>query len=222
MTIHVNSGGGDVFDANAMAEIIRAYKGKTIASIEGLAASAASYFALTADYVEMNPAALLMIHNPWGVCQGDSANMRKTADMLDKVRETIISQYVRRTGMKPEQVAELMDAETWFSAEEAEEAGFVDSVTDAMPIAACISKCALETFKKAPSTLAAAEVEPPVSEDEKPADDITSNQDDPAGDDPATIVDDAQDETEPEAGTVVVEAATHVECVNGRFINHKE
>lgn len=223
VTIHVNSGGGDVFDANAMAEVIRSYKGKTIASIEGLAASAASYFALTADYVEMNPSALLMIHNPWGVCQGGSADMRKTADMLDKVRGTIVNQYVRRTGMEPEAIMGLMDAETWFSAEEAEAAGFVDAVTDEMPIAACVSKATLDSFKSKPSTLVAAEVEPPTSAAEEAPEPTTSNTDErPTGDTSANISDNAQDGTPEVAEGGQVGSTGFVECVNGQFINHKE
>lgn len=215
VTIHINSCGGDVFDANAMAEVIRAYKGKVTASIEGLAASAASYFALTADYVEMNPSALLMIHNPWGFCQGDSADMRGTADMLDKVRETIVGQYVRRTGMKAADVAALMDAETWFDAGEALEKGFVDALTEAMPIAACVSADALRRFKGAPDTLAAAKVEPPADMPVEPPVE-------PAGDDASNIIDNAEDEPQAGAASGAVVATAFVECVNGRFIRHKE
>lgn len=215
VTIHINSCGGDVFDANAMAETIRAYKGNVTASIEGLAASAASYFALTADRVEMNPSALLMIHNPWGLCQGDSADMRKTADMLDKVRETIVGQYVRRTGMQATDVAELMDKETWFGAQEALELGFVDELTEAMPIAACATADALSRFKNKPADLAPATVEPPAQDCQKAAAE-------PAGDMPSNIGDNARDETQAGAAGVAAEAATRVECVNGRFIKHKE
>lgn len=215
VTVHINSCGGDVFDANAMAETIRAYKGKVTASIEGLAASAASYFALTADYVEMNPSALLMIHNPWGFCQGDSADMRKTADMLDKVRETIVGQYVRRTGMGVGEVGALMDAETWFDADEALERGFVDALTEAMPIAACVSADALKRFKSSPDALVAAKVEPP----SETAADIAAG---PVGDCGSNITDNAEGKPQAGAASGAVVATAYVECVNGRFIRHKE
>ena len=68
--IHINSVGGDVFDANAMSETLRGYKGRSTASIEGIAASAASYFALTADEVVINPSALVMVHNPFTMAYG--------------------------------------------------------------------------------------------------------------------------------------------------------
>ena len=211
VTVHVNSGGGDVFDANAMAEVIRSYKGRVTASIEGLAASAASYFALTADEVVMNPSALLMIHNPWGRCQGGSEDMRSTADMLDKVRGTIVGQYVRKTGDTEEHIRELMDAETWFDASEALEAGFVDSLTDAAPIAACVSEGAIDQYKRRPDGLVAGSVEPPS--------DAAGGR---AGDAGATI--DQTAEGEPVVGATEGEtgAVSFVECVNGQFIRHKE
>ena len=128
VTVHVNSAGGDVFDANAMAELVRAREGRVTAVIEDLAASAASYFALTADEVLMNPSAMLMVHNPWASCVGSSAEMRSTADLLDKVRATIVRQYVSKTGLPEADVEELMDAETWMDARKAVELGFADEI----------------------------------------------------------------------------------------------
>lgn len=138
VTIHINSGGGDVFDANAMAETLRAYEGRTVASIEGLAASAASYFALTADEVVINRSALVMVHNPHSCAYGNAEDMRKTADMLDKVRGAISGQYARKTGRGTDEIEGLMDAETWFTADEAIEFGLADRMSDAEPIAACV------------------------------------------------------------------------------------
>ena len=85
VTIHVNSAGGDVFDANTMAELLRAYQGESTCIIEGLAASAASFFALTADKVVIGDSALMMIHNPYSFSGGTAEDLRKTADFLDKV-----------------------------------------------------------------------------------------------------------------------------------------
>lgn len=211
VTVHINSGGGDVFDANAMAEVIRSYKGHVTASIEGLAASAASFFALTADEVVMNPSALLMVHNPWALCQGGSDDMRKTADMLDKVRGTIVSQYVRKTGIDEDTIGAYMDEETWFDADNALELGFVDSLTDDAPIAACVSKDVLARYRNKPEGLAPAAVEPPKASDGGAA-----------GDDESTI--DQTDGREPdgEAPEGAAGSAARVECVNGRFIRFKE
>lgn len=197
VTIHVNSVGGNVFDANTMSELVRAYKGRTTTSIEGIAASAASFFALTADSVVMNPSALLMIHNPYTSCYGNADEMRKTADMLDKVRSTITAQYVRKTGMEDSDVERMMDAETWLDASEALELGFVDSLSDAEPIAACLTKDALDRFKSAPESL--------------------KGQLEGAGDTGASIK-----ESEPKAAeqgaAAGAEAAPRVVCINGTFL----
>lgn len=202
VVLHINSGGGDVFAANAMAEVIRQYdKGQVIASIEGLAASAASYFALTADVVEIAPSALLMIHNPYAYCEGEAEDMRKTADMLDAVKQTIINQYVAKTGMSAERVSAYMDAETWFDAEQAVKFGFADSYTaEDVKIAACVDKSIFAHFKYAPKDL------------------VISDEVKPAGDGATNITNDDKDEPEPGAGEVEVEATSSVECVNGFFL----
>lgn len=153
VTIHVNSGGGDVFDANTMAELIRSYKGRTTTVIEGFAASAASYFALTADEVKMGRSALMMIHNPYARCVGDAEEMRKTGDMLDKVRDTIVNQYESKTGMGRSDIESMMDAETYMSAERALELGFVDSVIESEKVAARVSDEVLATYKNVPESL---------------------------------------------------------------------
>lgn len=153
VSVHVNSGGGDVFDANTMAEAIRSYQGRTVAVIEGIAASAASYFALTADEVRMSENALFMIHNPSTFAWGDAEEMRKAADSLEKVKATIVNQYVRKTGKDAAEVSDLMDAETWLTAEEALDGGFVDELLDAEPVAAMVTARDMAAYKAAPSGL---------------------------------------------------------------------
>ena len=153
VTIHVNSGGGDVFDANTMAELLRSYQGDSTCIIEGLAASAASYFALTADKVVIGDSALMMIHNPYSFSGGTAEDLRKTADFLDKVKSTIVNQYVRKTGKDEGAISDLMDAETWFTAKEAVENGFCDSIVAMEPVAACIDPEQAKRFKNAPKDL---------------------------------------------------------------------
>lgn len=208
VTIHINSSGGSVFDANTMAEALRGYKGHTTASIEGLAASAASYFALTADDVVINPSALVMIHNPWDFAVGDAEDMRKKADMLDKARSTISAQYARKTGRTVDEIEGLMDAETWFTAQEAVEFGLVDRMSDSEPIAACVKTEDMKRFRNAPEGLLASD-----EEDEK-ADEKA------VGDDGATI--DGADDGKAVTGSVEVAAgaAARTVCVNGQFLKY--
>lgn len=212
VTIHINSCGGDVFDAQTMAETLRAYRGHTTASIEGLAASSASFFALTADEVVINPSALMMIHNPYTVAMGNADEMRKTAEYLDKVRDTIADQYVRKSGMGAEDVRGMMDDETWFSAREAVEFGLADRMSDAAPVAACVTPKALKSFSKAPAALAE-QAEVTSDEPETPVKY-------PAGDTESTIAE--ADEAEPETGAVDGDtgAVSRTVCVNGQFLTY--
>lgn len=216
VTIHINSSGGSVFDANTMAEALRGYKGHTTASIEGLAASAASYFALTADDVVINPSALMMIHNPWDFAVGDAEDMRKKADMLDKARSTISAQYARKTGRTVDEIEGLMDAETWFTAQEAVEFGLVDRMSDSEPIAACVKTEDMKRFRNAPDCLLASDekVKNPSDEEDEKADEK------PVGDDGATI--DGADDGKAVTGSVEVAAgaAARTVCVNGQFLKY--
>ena len=129
-TIHlrINSPGGDVFAAQAIVAAIRDTKAAVIAHVDGFAASAATVIATAADQIEISDGALYMIHCGWTMAIGNASDMRATADLLDKVDATIVSQYAARTGKSAEEVKALMDAETWMSAQEAVDMGFADAV----------------------------------------------------------------------------------------------
>lgn len=131
VNVHINSPGGSVFEAVAMYNAIRAEPRKVIAHIDGVAASAASYFALAADEVRIADNAHFMIHNPWTIAIGEAEDLRKEADTLDKINEKIIDIYVTKTGATRDEVAKAMDVETWYDGEEAVEFGLADTlVTD--------------------------------------------------------------------------------------------
>lgn len=131
-TIHVrvNSPGGDVFDARAMMTALQAHKAKVIVHIDGLAASAATFLAMAGDEIEMASGGFFMIHDAWTLAMGNRHDMRETADLLERIDGTIAADYVNRTGLDAGQVNGWMDAETWFTAEEAKEHGFVDRVIE--------------------------------------------------------------------------------------------
>jgi ATP-dependent Clp protease, protease subunit len=126
--MHINSPGGDVFEARAMASAIVAHPGNVITHIDGLAASAATYLALAGNEVRMTEGGLFMVHNSWTLGYGDKTELRKTADLLDKIDGTILADYARRTGAAADQVKAWMDAETWFTPQEALDAKFIDSI----------------------------------------------------------------------------------------------
>lgn len=128
--LRINSPGGDVFDARAMATALRAHPARIVAHIDGLAASAASYVALAADEVEISDGAFLMIHNAWGVVLGNRHDLLEMALTLEKIDASIAADYQRKSGQDPATVQRWMDAETWFTAQEALAVGLVDRVTD--------------------------------------------------------------------------------------------
>lgn len=132
-TLHlrINSPGGDVFEAEAIATAIRQHAGKTVAHIDGLAASAATRVASAASEVEISDGGFYMIHNAWTFALGNKHDMTAAASLLDKVDTTIVADYARRTGQTPEQIAAWMDAETWFTAQEAVDNKFADRLAPA-------------------------------------------------------------------------------------------
>jgi ATP-dependent Clp protease protease subunit len=125
-TLHVriNSPGGDVFEGRAIRTHLAQFPGKVIAHVDGLAASAATTVADGADEIEIVDGGFYMIHNGWTLGYGNRHELRKTADLLEKVDQAIVADYARRTGLEVEQLAKWMDDETWFSADEAVEHGF--------------------------------------------------------------------------------------------------
>lgn len=134
--LHINSPGGSVFDAHAIYTALKRSDAKVTTFIDGLAASAASYVALAGDKVVMAANALFMIHNPMGGAVGDAREMRKMADVLDKIRESIVSVYMTKSNLTEQEIIDAMDAETWYTAAEAQAAGFVDEIGVALDVAA--------------------------------------------------------------------------------------
>lgn len=136
-TIHlrINSPGGSVFDAQAMKTAIAQHPSRVVAHVDGMAASAATTLAIAAREVEMTNGAMFMIHNAWGLIAGGAEDLEAYADLLRKATGAIAQDYVRKTGKSEKQVRQWMDAETWFTAEEAKRHGFVDRIFEDKPAA---------------------------------------------------------------------------------------
>ena len=166
VAIHINSPGGDVFEGRAIMAAIRAHQGKTTAHIDSLAASAATSIALACDEVVISQGAFFMIHNASGMVWGDKTAMRETADLLEKIEGSIVTDYTDKTGAEKQQVIDWMDAETWFTADEAIAAGFCDRLATA---AKAKNTWNLAAFAKAPSALRESPPPEPVTEPPEPA-----------------------------------------------------
>lgn len=142
-TLHVriNSPGGDVFDGVAIYNRLKQHKAKKIIYIDGLAASIASIIAQAGDEIKMGEGALFMIHLPWTFSFGNRMDLDNTISRLMDVEEQMIGIYSKKSGLERSEIRALLEAETWMSAEEAIEKGFVDSkVEETMPIAASAIK----------------------------------------------------------------------------------
>lgn len=157
--VYINSPGGDVFEGRAIMAALARFAGKTVAHIDSLCASAATGIALACNEVEMSDGAFFMIHNASGMAWGDKTALRETADLLEKVEGSIVADYTAKTGKDAEQIVAWMDAETWFTAAEALEHGFIDRIT-AAPAKAATNMWNLSAYAKAPAVLAAPAVEP--------------------------------------------------------------
>lgn len=127
-TVRINSPGGDVWDGMAIYNAFREHKGTVTTRIEGLAASMASVIAMSGKKVHSYDNAMLMIHNAWVVSAGNQYDLREIADILEKIDVNILNVYHDKTKLGKKELSEMMKNETWMSAKEAEEKGFIDKI----------------------------------------------------------------------------------------------
>lgn len=126
--LRIHSPGGSILEGNAIYNALKRHPGCVDVFIDGIAASMASVVAMAGDSIEIAENGLIMIHNPSGFGGGDSKDLRKMADVMDKMKANIITAYAGKTGLSREKLAEMMDDETWMTAEEALENKFVDCI----------------------------------------------------------------------------------------------
>jgi len=144
--VHINSPGGDVFAAVNIANALRDQqlsKGRTVATIvDGLAASAASIIAMAGKTVTKADNGLMMVHNPWSLAIGNAAELRRAADTLDTVRNTIVATYKWHSDKSDDEIVALIDGTdgqgTWMSADEAIANGFATDKAEGLQAAASI------------------------------------------------------------------------------------
>ena len=153
INLHIHSPGGDVFDGIAIYNLLKNHPANVTVYIDGLAASMASVIAMAGNEVIMPENAMMMIHKPWGIQGGDAEDMRKYADLLDKVENTLIPAYANKTGKTPEELAEMLSAETWLNGKECVEQGFADKLAEPLVAMASIKSRKLEDFEKMPNEI---------------------------------------------------------------------
>ncbi|MFS0927639.1 hypothetical protein IGI66_001747 [Enterococcus sp. AZ048] len=128
LEIVINSGGGDVYAGSEIYTALRAYQGEVTVKIVGIAASAASVIAMAGSSIEISPTAQIMIHNVSSGASGDHRALAHEAEVLKNYNLSIANAYIGKTGLEKENLLELMNHETWLTAEQAVEKGFADKV----------------------------------------------------------------------------------------------
>lgn len=134
IVVGINSPGGDVFDGIAIYNALKAHPANVTTRNDGLAASMASIIMLAGDSVEMAKNAFYMIHNPWTIALGDANELRKTADFLGKIEGVLAETYTDKTGDTVSHINKMMSDETWMTASEAKDQGFIDSIVGEVDI----------------------------------------------------------------------------------------
>lgn len=168
LVVRLNSPGGSAFDGIAIYNRLKNHDGKVTIYVDGFAASAASVIAMAGEEVIMGAGAMIMIHEASTFSWGTKEDFRKQADLMDKLEEGIIDIYMNKANVSREEIREKMDAETWFSAEEALEIGFATSTSTTVEDNAEIEqmKAQMQAMKKELKQLKNNSKEEPVQKSE--------------------------------------------------------
>ncbi|MFT8757716.1 head maturation protease, ClpP-related [Leuconostoc pseudomesenteroides] len=155
INLSINSGGGSVFDGIAIYNMLKSHKATVNVYVEGLAASIASVIAMAGDTITMRSGSMMMVHMPWTLSQGNAEEMRKTADTLEKTGDSIVDIYSERTGISSDDIRNIMNEETWLSAEEAVEQGWATKLDKKEAVMNSVPKEIFGRFSNVPKNVLA-------------------------------------------------------------------
>ena len=147
--LRINSPGGDVFEALAIHNALARHPARVVIHIDALCASAATVIALAGDEIRMADNALFMIHDVWTALSGNAEQLQQAADRINTLSEQIAALYARKTGADPDLIRQWMQAETWLTADQALQAGFIDAIDEPLKMAA-LATHDLTRFKNRP------------------------------------------------------------------------
>ncbi|WP_238458131.1 head maturation protease, ClpP-related [Alkalihalobacterium alkalinitrilicum] len=153
INLYINSPGGSVFEGVAIHNMLKRHKAKVNVHVDALAASIASVIAMAGDTIFMPKNSMLMIHNPWTFAVGNAKDLRKAADDLDRIGVSAVQSYLSKAGAKldEEKLQQMLDDETWLSADNAFEYGLCDVVQEANEMAASVNEELFAKYKNVPS-----------------------------------------------------------------------
>ncbi|EKD9724423.1 Clp protease ClpP, partial [Escherichia coli] len=141
------------FEGLAIYNALKNHPAKKIVHIEGMAASMASFIAMCGDHIVMPENAMMMIHAPRGVTAGVSGDVRRFADLMDKLGDTMAETYAGRTGRSKQEITSMMEAETWMDGNECKANGFADEVIPAITAMARIESKRIGDFSNMPEKI---------------------------------------------------------------------
>jgi ATP-dependent protease ClpP protease subunit len=211
IVIAINSIGGEVGDGFAIHNALQRLGERVTARIDGFALSSAGIVAMGAHRVQMHDNAMLMMHNPWTWAAGDSEEFRKIADIMDQMVEGIVASFQhRQLSIDEAELRRMINAETWLTASEAKDMGFVDEVlTGAGSVSNTTSLRILNRYRNMPDSVRAqVEKEPEQSADP----------DVPPADEPATT--EPQNSNDPEKAALAALAVA--ECSKAGIADHAD
>jgi hypothetical protein len=136
ITVAINSDGGSVTDGNAIIAALQRHPAGYTARVDGLAASMAAVIAFTAPSCVASDGAMFMVHNVQGAASGDADEIRAYADIIQKFNDSIVGRIAAKTGKSVEEIAAMLDEETWLTAQEALDMGLIASITAPLAAAA--------------------------------------------------------------------------------------
>ncbi len=155
INLYINSPGGSVFETMAIIAMLQRHHAKIISYIDGIGASCASVLPMISDKIIMYANSMMMIHNAWTYASGNADQLRKAADDIERINQLMVQHYLTRAGDKLDEdtLKQLLDAETWLSAEEAMGYGLCDEIIPANNATACLDEKWMKEYKNIPQQL---------------------------------------------------------------------
>ncbi|HDX9549351.1 TPA: Clp protease ClpP [Bacillus thuringiensis] len=155
INLYINSPGGSVFETMAIIAMLQRHPAKVISYIDGIGASCASVLPMISDKVIMYANSMLMVHNAWTYASGNADQLRKAADDIERINQSMVQHYLTRAGDKLDEdiLKQLLDAETWLSADEAMGYGLCDEIISANNATACLDEKWMKEYKNIPQQL---------------------------------------------------------------------
>lgn len=150
INLFINSPGGSLFDGIAIYNTLKNHPAVVNVRIDGIAASIASVIAMAGDSIDIADNAMMMIHKPAVIVFAQAPELRKEADLLDKIEDQIVSTYAARTGVESELISGMMQEETWFTGTDAVNHGFADTLSEGKQRAASLNVWDLSLYDNAP------------------------------------------------------------------------